>query len=116
MAADGVARFDGRLVYERGCRPNSARSVSIRGSLLREVPRLRRDAEDARVVEAQCQNVASRAMKLKTARSELGRQVTVDLQADADFDESRGGPGHDLFPHYANGRQTAVARAYGNTI
>src|SRR5262249_20751894 len=28
------------------------------------------------------------------AGSELGRQVTVDLQADADLDEGRSGPGH----------------------
>ena len=39
----------------------------------------------------------------ETAQLELGRQVTVDLQADADFDESRGGPGHDLFPYCADG-------------
>jgi hypothetical protein len=28
--------------------------------------------------------------------SELGRQIAVDLEADADFDECRCGPGHDL--------------------
>src|SRR5580692_7579295 len=31
-------------------------------------------------------------------RSELGRQVAVDLEADADFDESRGRPSH-VFLH-----------------
>ena len=29
-------------------------------------------------------------------RSELGRQVAVDLEADADFDEGRGRPGHEF--------------------
>ena len=28
--------------------------------------------------------------------SEFGRQVAVDLEADADLDESRGGPGHNF--------------------
>jgi hypothetical protein len=28
---------------------------------------------------------------------ELGRQIAIDLKADADFDERRSGPGHDCF-------------------
>ena len=48
--------------------------------------------------------------------SELGRQVTVDLQADADFNESRGGPGHDYFLVTQRAAETAVAGTYGNTI
>jgi hypothetical protein len=28
--------------------------------------------------------------------SELGRQIAVDLEADADFNEGRGGPSHDF--------------------
>ena len=30
------------------------------------------------------------------SKSELGRQIAVDLEADADLDEGRGGPGHDV--------------------
>ena len=39
---------------------------------------------------AQVANVALGAL-------ELGRQIAVDLKADADFDERRSGPGHDCF-------------------
>ena len=34
----------------------------------------------------------------KRAGSEFGRQIAVDLEADADFDEDRGGPSHGRFP------------------
>ena len=30
----------------------------------------------------------------RKVESELGRQIPVDLQADADLNENRGGPGH----------------------
>ena len=33
----------------------------------------------------------------RAMRSEFGRQIAVDLEADADFDEGRCGPGHDRF-------------------
>jgi hypothetical protein len=33
-----------------------------------------------------------------TDRSEFGRQIAVDLEADADFDEDRGVPGHGRIP------------------
>src|SRR5215470_1304887 len=33
--------------------------------------------------------------------SELGRQVAVDLEPDADFDEARGHPGHDVSSSWA---------------
>jgi hypothetical protein len=39
---------------------------------------------------AQIVNIAPEAL-------ELGRQIAVDLKADADFDECRCGPGHDCF-------------------
>jgi hypothetical protein len=35
--------------------------------------------------------------KTKACRSELGRKIAVDLEADADFDEGGCGPGHDRF-------------------
>jgi hypothetical protein len=34
----------------------------------------------------------------RNQRSELGRQIAVDLEADADFDECRGCPGHGFSP------------------
>src|SRR5262245_66350196 len=40
------------------------------------------------------------------ARSELVRQIAVDLEADADFDERRGGPSHG-FPHLFRPSATA---------
>src|SRR5215470_5493843 len=39
--------------------------------------------------------------------SELGRQVAVDLEPDADFDEARSRPGHDV----SSSRATPVALA-----
>src|SRR5262249_2169518 len=33
-------------------------------------------------------------VRASSAGSELGRQVPVDLEADADLNEGRGGPGH----------------------
>jgi len=35
---------------------------------------------------------------LKGSRSELGRQVAVDLETDADLHKDRSGPGHCWFP------------------
>jgi hypothetical protein len=39
-----------------------------------------------------------RRSRARAEQSVLGREVTVDLKADADFDESRSCPRHDQFP------------------
>jgi hypothetical protein len=41
------------------------------------------------------------------SRSELGWQIAVDLETDADFDERRCGPGHDPSPSGSSERQSA---------
>jgi hypothetical protein len=41
--------------------------------------------------------VAGRKLAVAIGDSELGRQIAIDLKADADFDERRSGPGHDCF-------------------
>ena len=41
--------------------------------------------------------VAGRKLAVAIGVSELGRQIAIDLKADADFDERRSGPGHDCF-------------------
>ena len=48
----------------------------------------------------------SSSIARKSVRSELGRQVAVDLETDADFDESRGRPSHGVPPQMpAAGRE-----------
>ncbi len=45
----------------------------------------------------------------RNRRSEFGRQIAVDLEADADFDEGRGCPGHGCVPLCR--RETIVVRS-----
>src|SRR5215470_348251 len=42
--------------------------------------------------------------------SELGREVAVDLEPDADFDEGRGRPRHGSFPSSIGRRSRIIAR------
>jgi hypothetical protein len=97
MAGDGVARFDAGL---RTLLPPTRCDWGATAAVLHEVPGLGRDAEVA--VPSSGPNVAlPRALEQRRRDSKLGRQITVDLQADANFDESGGGPGHDSFPYCA---------------
>ena len=94
MAADGM-RW---LVYERGCRPalRAQRGTETGSFTMFGGPR--RDADVCRS-RPRRKRRQPHAMEQRRLRSELGRQVTVDLQADADFDESRRCPGHDSIPN-----------------
>jgi hypothetical protein len=68
-----------------------------RGQLLHEARRMRRSRDGA--------------------IQKLGRQVTIDLQADADFDECRACPGHDSFSLIMRmAAVTTVLRTFGNMI
>ena len=60
-------------------------------------------------------------------RSELGREVTVDLEADADFDKGRSCPGHGrflstagynqcIFNHSRNGARPSSRKAAGRRL
>jgi hypothetical protein len=67
-------------------------------SLLRQA---RRHRGAARLAKRKAPHEAGRSYRVTSsirnglAGSELGRQVTVDLKADTDFDKRRSGPGHD---------------------
>jgi len=78
-------------------------SVRLGASGARSFTKIRGPCRNAEVVvQAQAQ-MSPVAWMEQRRRSELGRQVTIDLEADADFDENRRCPGHDFDSYYGCG-------------
>ena len=105
-------RLDLRAQIGRGVEQGPARAVGRNGEARLRARRARADrrprpagrrrnynsiAESRRPPphRARWRSVPSR--REAAARSEFGRQIAVDLEADADLDEGRGGPGHGCF-------------------
>src|SRR5271166_4240234 len=91
-----------RVRVDRGSRPKRLRKDA--NFQLRKAATSRRAQKAERRPEASipcrierflCRPVTGR----KTGISELGRQIAVDLKADADFDENGRGPCHDIAPY-----------------